>query len=52
MMIKKSADRPGSPKPGKDDRKASPLPQNERLTQQTRKQLGKHYANKYHTGRG
>ena len=51
-MTKKTADHASSLKPGKGDRKASPVPQNDRLTQQTRKQLGKHYANKYHTVRG
>ena len=51
-MANKTPDRPRPPKPGKAGRGAAPAPQNERLTQQTRKQLGKHYANKYRTGRG
>lgn len=51
-MAKKTTDRHGPPKPGKGERPAPTSPQNERLTQQTRKQLGKHYANKYRTGRG
>ncbi len=51
-MTRKAPDRPGSPKLGKGERQTLQAPQNERLTQQTRKQLGKHYANKYRTGRG
>ena len=51
-MVKKTGDRVGPPKPAKGGRLALHAPQNERLTQQTRKQLGKHYANKYRTGRG
>lgn len=51
-MTKKTTDPHGPPKPGKDERPAPNAPQNDRLTQQTRKQLGKHYANKYRTGRG
>ena len=61
-MTKKTTDRcgpakPGLPKPsppkrGRDERKQTLAPQSDRLTQQTRKQLGKHYANKYHIARG
>jgi hypothetical protein len=36
------------PKPQKETRKPQ-TPGNKRLTQQTRKLLGKHYANKYRT---
>lgn len=51
-MTRKAPDRAGAPKFGKGDRPSPHVPQNDRLTQQTRKQLGKHYANKYRTGRG
>lgn len=51
-MAKKTPDRPGPSKPPKGGSGASHSPQNERLTEQTRKQLGKHYANKYRPGRG
>lgn len=51
-MANKTPDHPGPPKPAKSKRPSPHGPQNNRLTQQTRKQLGKHYANKYRTGRG
>lgn len=43
--MKKTPDK-GRPKPQKETRKPK-IPRNERLAQQTRKLLGKHYASKY-----
>jgi hypothetical protein len=42
----KPPQKPSAPKPRKQSDKPRP-PANERLTQQTRKILGKHYASKY-----
>ena len=45
--MKRDPGKPGT-KPQKETRKPQ-TPGNKRLTQQTRKLLGKHYANKYRT---